>query len=113
MRRDYRFEKAAVAGMVMLMAVMLSGAPRAEDYGPGNAAAALQQLSRLRCSLNLGCPISADAYAALTGALSADREAQYRLARLLERGDGIPRDVRATTGWYGKAAEQGHVAAAL
>jgi TPR repeat protein len=63
--------------------------------------------------LNLGCPISADAYAALTGALAGDREAQYRLAWLLERGDDIPRDVRAATGWCGKAAEQGHIAAAL
>src|SRR5262249_44054958 len=34
-------------------------------------------------------------------------------ARLLQRGDGIPRDLRAASGWYGKAAEQGHVAAAL
>jgi len=113
MRRDYRFWKAAVAGMALLMAAMLGGAARGEDYGPGNAAAALQQLSRWRCSLNLGCPISGDAYAALTAALSGDREAQYRLAGLLQRGDAIQRDVRAATGWYGKAAEQGHVAAVL
>src|SRR6516165_9777778 len=113
MQRDHRFGNASIAGMAMLMAVMLSGAARGEDYGPGNAAAALQQLSRWRCSLNLGCPISADAYAALTGALGGDRDAQYRLARLLERADGVPRDLRAATGWYGKAAEQGHVAAAL
>jgi TPR repeat protein len=92
---------------------MLSGAARREDYGPENAAAALQQLPRWRCSLNLGCPITGDAYAALTGALAGDREAQYRLARLLERGDGILRDLRGATGWYGKAAEQGHIAAAL
>ena len=95
------------------MAVILSGAACAEDYGPGNAAAALQQLPRWRCNLNLGCPISGDAYAALTGALAGDREAQYKLAALLQRGDGIPRDVRGATGWYGKAAEQGHVAATL
>jgi len=97
----------------MLMAGMLSGAARGEDYGPGNAATALQQLPKWRCSLNLGCPISGDAYAALTAALAGDREAQYRLARLLERGDGILRDLRGATGWYGKAAEQGHVASAL
>jgi len=113
MQRDHLFGNAAIGGMAMLMAVMLSGPARGEDYGPGNAAAALQQLSRWRCSLNLGCPISADAYAALTGALAGDREAQYRLAWLLERGDDIPRDVRAATGWCGKAAEQGHIAAAL
>ena len=79
MQRDHRFGKAAVAGMAMSMAVMLGGAARAEDYGPGNAAAALQQLTSWRCSLNLGCPISRDAYAALTGALAGAR-AQYKLA---------------------------------
>src|SRR6516164_11140923 len=82
------------------------------DHWSGNAAA-LQQLPGWRCSLNLGCPISAEAYAALTAAFVGDREGQYKLARLLQRGDGIPRDVRAATGWYGKAAEQGDVAAAL
>jgi TPR repeat protein len=113
MRRDHRFGKAAVAGMALSMTFMLGAAARGEDYGPGTAAAALQQLPGWRCSLNLGCPISGDGYAALTGALAGDREAQYNFARLLQRGDGIPRDVRAATGWYGKAAEQGHVAAAL
>ena len=113
MQRDNRIGNAAIAGMAMLMAGMLSGAARGEDYGPGNAATALQQLPKWRCSLNLGCPISGDAYAALTAALAGDREAQYRLARLLERGDGILRDLRGATGWYGKAAEQGHVASAL
>ena len=113
MQRDHRFGNAAIAGMAMMMAVMLTGAARGEDYGPGNAATAVQQLSKWRCSLNLGCPISGDAYSALTGALSGDRRAQYRLAQLLQRGDGIPRDVPGATGWYGKAAEQGHVAAAL
>ena len=113
MRRDYRFGKAAVAGMAISIAVMIGGGARGEDYGPGNAATALQQLSGWRCSLNLGCPISRDAYAALTGALAGDREAQYTLARLLQRGDGIPRDERGATAWYGKAAEQGHVASAL
>src|SRR5215469_1351928 len=111
MRRDHRI--AAVAGMAMLMAVIPGGVARSEDYGPGSAAAALHQLPGWRCSLNLGCPISQEAYTALTGALAGDRELQYKLARLLQRGDGIPRDVRAATGWYGKAAEQGHVAAAL
>ena len=90
MQRDHLFGNAAIGGMAMLMAVMLSGPARGEDYGPGNAAAALQQLSRWRCSLNLGCPISGDAYAALTAALSGDREAQYRLAGLLQRGGCIP-----------------------
>src|SRR5215813_4117824 len=111
MRRDNRI--AAVAGMAMSMAVMIGGAARGEDYGPGNAGAALQQLPGWRCSLNLGCPISQEAYAALTGALAGDRELHYKLAQLLQRGDGIPRDLRAAAGWYGKAAEQGHVAAAL
>ena len=111
MRRDHRI--AAVVGMAMSIAVILGGAARREDYGPGSAAAALHQLPGWRCSLNLGCPISQEAYTALTAALAGDRGMQYKLARLLQRGDGIPRDVRAATGWYGKAAEQGHAAAAL
>jgi TPR repeat protein len=113
MQRDHRFGNAAIAAMTMLMAIMLGGAARGEDYGPKNAAGALQQLPGWRCRLYLGCPISEEAYAALTGALAGDREAQYKLARLLQQGDGIPRDVRGAAGWYGKAAEQGHVAAAL
>jgi TPR repeat protein len=90
----------------------VGGVARGEDYAPANAAAALQQLPGWRCSLNLGCPISRGAYAALTAVLAGDREAQYKLARL-QRGDGIPRDVRGRPAWYGKAAEQGHVTAAL
>ena len=62
--------------MILLMTAMLGGTARGEDYGPGNAAA-LQQLPGWRCSLNLGCPISAEAYAALTAAFAGDREAQY------------------------------------
>jgi TPR repeat protein len=111
MRRDHRI--AAVAAMARSMVVMRSGAASGEDYGPVNATAALQQLPGWRSRLDLGCPISSDAYAALTGALAGDRETQYKLARLLQRGDGIPRDLRGATGWYGKATEQGHVAAAL
>ena len=69
MRRDHWFGNAAVAGMALLMTAMLGGTARGEDYGPGNAAA-LQQLPGWRCSLNLGCPISAEAYAALTAAFA-------------------------------------------
>jgi hypothetical protein len=90
MQHDHRFGNAAIAVMTMLIAVMLGGAARGEDYGPGNAVAALQQLPGWRCRLNLGCPISEDAHGALTRALAGDREAQYKLAWLLQRGDGIP-----------------------
>jgi TPR repeat protein len=113
MMRYDRFGNAVIAGMVLSMSFMLGGAARGEDYGPATAAAALQQLPGWRCSLNLGCPISSDTYAALTRALAGDREAQYTLARMLQSGDGISRDLRAAAGWCGKAAEQGHVAAAL
>ena len=83
MQRDHRI--AAVAGMAISMAVMIGGAALGEDYGPGNAAAALQQLPGWRCSLNLGCPISQEAYTALTGALAGDRELQYKLAAAAAR----------------------------
>ena len=113
MQRRRGSANAALAGIAVAIALLSAGAARSADYGPETAAAALQQLPRWRCGLNLGCPISKEAYTALTGALAGDREAQFTLARLLQRGDGMPRDAKAATGWYGKAAEQGHVAAAL
>jgi TPR repeat protein len=103
----------ALAAIALSIGLFAAGHARAEDYGPQNAAAALRHLPRWRCVTGLGCPISGEAYAALTGALAGDREAQFKLARLLQHGDGIPHDELAAAAWYGKAAEQGHVAAAL
>lgn len=113
MRCRHRLAKAARAAAVLSIALLPAFAARADDYGPDHAAAALHALPGWRCAMNLGCPISGDAYTALTKALDGDAEAQFKLAELLQRGDGIARDRRAATGWYGKAAEQGHVAAAL
>jgi hypothetical protein len=111
----HRLPNAALAGIALLIGLVLATAARAEeeDYGPVHAAAAFDQLPQIRCRIGLNCPISGEAYAALTGALAGDRDSQYQFARLLQRGDGIRRDERAATGWFGKAAEQGHVAAAL
>lgn len=106
----------APAAIFLALALALAGMARAQDdqdYGPEHAAAAFDHLPQIRCRAGLGCPISGEAFDALSGALAADREAEYKLARLLQRGDGIRRDERAAIGWYGKAAEQGHVAAAL
>ena len=106
----------ALAGIVGLTALALAGPARAQDdqdYSPEHAATAFDHLPQIRCRTGLGCPISGEAFDALSGALAGDRDAQYKLARLLQRGDGIRRDERAAIGWYGKAAEQGHVAAAL
>jgi TPR repeat protein len=113
MKHKNRFLNAAVAGLALAVALASAGNVHAEDYGPLNAAEALRQLPVLCRTVGIGCPISADACAALTGATGGDREAQFKLARLLQRGDGISRDEQAATGWFGKAAEQGQVAAAL
>ncbi|MDO5853485.1 MAG: Sel1-like repeat-containing protein kinase family protein [Thermoplasmata archaeon] len=39
---------------------------------------------------------------------SGDADAQYRLGRMYDLGDGVPRDFSTAAHWYGKAAEQGH-----
>lgn len=114
MRPKGRSRLTVVAAAVLGAALLLpAGAAVAADYGPANAAAAMDDLPNWRCRIGVGCPLSDEAYAALSAALAGDREAQFKLAELLRRGDGIPRDEKAATGWYGKAAEQGHVAAAL
>ena len=113
MQHKNRFLNTAVAGLALAVALAFARDARAEDYGPLNAAETLRQMPVLCRTLGIGCSISADAYAALTGATGGDRESQFKLARLLQRGEGIARDERAATGWFGKAAEQGHVAAAL
>jgi TPR repeat protein len=99
---------AALAGIGLLIGLVLATAARAEDdYGPENAAAAFDHLPQMRCRIGLNCPISGEAFTALTGALAGDREAQYQFARLLQRGDGILRNERAATGWYGKGGRAG------
>ena len=106
----------ALAAIVGLAALILSAGVWAQDdydYSPEHAAAAFDRLPQLRCRTGLNCPISGQAFDALSGALAGDRDAQYQFARLLQRGDGIRRDERAAIGWHGKAAEQGQVAAAL
>ena len=113
MQHKNRLLNAAVAGLALTVALAFAGDARAEDYGPLNAAETLRLMPVLCRVLGIGCPISGDAYAALIGAIGGGREAQFKLARLLQRGDGIARDERAATSWFGKAAEQGHVAAAL
>lgn len=108
-----RLSERALAAIAFSLALALAGGVRAEDYGPENAAAALGRFPTMCRTLGLGCPISSDAYAAPRSALAGDREAQFEIAQLLERSDGIPRDYRAAGEWYGKSAEQGYVPAAL
>jgi TPR repeat protein len=110
----HRLPNAVLFAIALSIGLALASAAHAEeDYGPEHAAAAFDQLPLLRCRIGINCPISGEAYTALSGALAGDRDAQYQFARLLQRGDGVLRDARAATGWYGKAAEQSHVAAAL
>jgi len=102
--------RSAAAGLALLA---FSSAARAEhDYAPEHAAHTVDAL-RKRCFISLLCPIGGDNYRLLSDAVAGDREAQYRLGRVLESGNGLPRDLDAATGWYGRAAEQGHATAAL
>jgi hypothetical protein len=59
-----RLLNAAVAGLALAVALAFAGNVRAEDYGPLYAAQALREMPALCRTLGLGCPISADAYAA-------------------------------------------------
>lgn len=45
-------------------------------------------------------------------AQQGDAESQYMLARLLQQGDGVPRDLVAAWRWFDAAARQGHKQAA-
>ena len=113
MQRRRLLPQPALAGIGLLLGLLLAGGARAEDYGPDHADLALRRMPTLCRTVGLGYPISSDAYAALGSAIAGDREAQFKIATMLQRGNGVPRDERAATAWYGKAAEQGHVAAAL
>ena len=109
-----RLRGALRAGAAVLAFVALGGQASAQsEYSPENAARTLDALPR-RCAIAVLCPIGSDNYRLLRDAVGGDREAQYGLALILERGDnGLPRDERGATGWYGRAAEQGQVKAAL
>ncbi|HEV2336543.1 MAG TPA: tetratricopeptide repeat protein [Stellaceae bacterium] len=101
------------AGAAVLALLVLGGAAYAQsDYAPENAARTVDAL-RMRCAISFLCPIGSDKYQLLEDAVGGDREAQYRLGLILDRGDGLPRDQRGATGWYGRAAELGHAKAAL
>jgi TPR repeat protein len=102
------------AGAAVLAVLALTIVARAEggDYAPENAAHTLDALRR-RCAISIFCPIGSDKYQLLSDAVAGNRDAQYQLGLVLYRGDGLPRDERGATGWYGRAAEEGHAKAAL
>jgi len=100
-------------GAAVLALLALNSVARAEgEYAPENAAHTLDAI-RFRCAIPFRCPIDSDKYRLLSQAVAGDRDAQYQLGISLERGDGLARDERAATGWYGRAAEAGHAKAAL
>jgi len=105
--------RAGLAGLAALAALGAANSAWAEgEYGPAHAAETLSNM-RLPCMLIIRCPLGPKVYDTFRRAVAGDRDQQYELATLLDRGDGLPRDVSAATGWYGRAAEQGHVPAAL
>jgi len=102
-----------VACLGALTAMGIASSARAEgEYGPARAAQTLSDM-RLPCMFIIRCPLTPSVYQTFRRAVAGERDQQYELAKLLDRGDGLPRDVNAATGWYGRAAEQGHVPAAL
>ena len=114
MRRTPRWRAGAAALAVLAVNIVANLVARADggDYAPENAAHTVDALRR-RCAIPFLCPIDSDKYQLLSDAVAGDRDAQYQLGLVLYRGDGLPRDERGATGWYGRAAEQGHAKAAL
>ena len=102
-----------LVGLSLLAAMSVPSIARAEgEYGPAHAAQAVSDM-RLGCMIVINCPIDHAAYEAMRRAVGGDRAAQVELAKRLDHGDGLPRDIQAATGWYGRAAEQGDVPSAL
>ncbi|HKX11348.1 MAG TPA: tetratricopeptide repeat protein [Stellaceae bacterium] len=100
----------ALTGLIILMSATVA---RAEgEYGPAHAAQAVSKM-RLGCMIVINCPIDHAAYETMRRAVDGDRAAQVELAKRLDHGNGLPRDIQAATGWYGRAAEQGDVPSAL
>ncbi len=105
--------RGALASLLLAAGVAVAGPARAEgEYGPAHAAEAVSEM-RLGCMVVIRCPIDHAAYETMLRAVGGDRAAQVELAKRLDRGDGLPRDQNAATGWYGRAAEQGDVPSAL
>lgn len=113
MRSAVAAVRLVVACLAALTALRIASGARAEgEYGPAHAAQTLSDI-RLPCLFIIRCPLGPSVYQTFRRAVAGDRDQQYELAKLLDRGDGLPRDMNAATGWYGRAAEQGHVPAAL
>jgi uncharacterized protein len=109
----WRAARAGLAGLGALAAMGAASTAWAEgEYGPAHAAETLSNM-RLPCMFIIRCPLGPKVYDTFRRAVAGDRDQQYELATWLDRGDGLPRDVSAANGWYGRAAEQGHVPAAL
>jgi TPR repeat protein len=105
--------RGALVGLSLLAATSAATTARAEgEYGPAQAAEAVGDM-RLGCMIYIRCPIDPSAFQTLQRAVAGDRDAQVEMAKRLDHGDGLPRDENAATGWYGRAAEQGHVPSAL
>lgn len=47
-------------------------------------------------------------WAAIEEARWGEPEAQYMVANMYEKGEGVEKDLKEAAGWYEKAAEQGH-----
>ena len=113
MTRGWRSIRASLLGLSLLAAMAMPfSAHAAGEYAPEHAAEAVSDM-RLGCMIVIRCPIDHAAFETMRRAVGGDRNAQVELAKLLDHGDGLPRDIQAATGWYGRAAEQGDVPSAL
>ena len=105
--------RGVLIALSIIAAMSVSSIARAEgEYGPARAAQAVSDM-QLGCMIVIRCPIDHAAYETMRRAVDGDRAAQVELAKRLDHGDGLPRDIQAATGWYGRAAEQGDVPSAL
>jgi TPR repeat protein len=102
--------RTGLAGVALLA---LGAVAHAEhEFAPENAIQTIDAIG-LRCNFSFTCPIDYTAFQALVKAAAGDRDAQYRLAEILDFGRGVVRDENAAVAWFGKAAEQGLAKAAL
>jgi len=104
---------ALIAGLLVAfgLAAVRHGAALVGDDSPEHLSSTYDALS-LVCVVKPLCPISAEALAAMKGALAGRSDAEYGLALTLLTGDGLPSDRAAGLAWMVRAAERGEPGAA-
>ena len=66
----------------------------------------IKRILLMLCAIAFCGVVSAQTY--IRDAEQGDANAQYRLGKMYERADRMPKDISKALYWYGKAAEQNH-----